>query len=138
MDLKCKRLDVNAKLPTKANALDAGFDLYAIEATNVGYLSTKIRTGISVEIPDGYFGMICSRSSMGAKGLQVLGGIIDSGYRGEVIVMLASNCSEFNKINVGDKIAQMVILPVPDMQIVESNDLNDSERGNKGFGSSGI
>jgi dUTP pyrophosphatase len=138
--LKVKKLKPEAKLPTKNNLSDAAFDLYASEGINVPNSQvTKINTGIAVEIPKGYYGQIFDRSSMGAKGLTVFGGVIDSGYRGEVIVCLHNTAKDFSwhTVSPGDKIAQMVILPVPEMQVVEVQELEESDRGEKGFGSSG-
>jgi dUTP pyrophosphatase len=162
--LKVKKLNPNAKLPTKANKTDAGFDLYSLEDIDIpslfyiliqyiqcnvfsnliGYranisdvFSTKIKTGISLEIPEGYYGLILDRSSMGSKLLKTLGGVIDCGYRGDVTVCLM-NLSFFSyRVKTGDKIAQIVINKVEFDDIEEVKELAESERGEKGFGSSG-
>jgi len=162
--LKAKKLHPNAKLPTKANKTDAGFDLYALEGIDVPSLfyvliqyircnvftnliwyganisdvfSTKIKTGISLEIPEGYYGLILDRSSMGSKLIKTLGGVIDCGYRGDVTVCLM-NLSFFSYVvKAGDKIAQIAINKVEFDSIEEVDELSDSERGEKGFGSSG-
>ena len=99
--LKAKKLHPNAKLPTKANKTDAGFDLYALDSnivlssnsccdSNGTTVATKIKTGISLEIPEGYYGLILDRSSVGSKLIKTLGGVIDCGYRGDITVCLAN------------------------------------------------
>jgi dUTP pyrophosphatase len=161
LTLKVKKLNPEAKLPTKNNLSDAAFDLYANEYVSLrSGQATKIKTGIAVEIPDGYYGQIFDRSSIGALGISVLGGVIDSGYRGEIIVCLLNNnlpdcgmkyeyystdhyekeyysIDSVHLITKGNKIAQMVILPVPQVEVEEVEELSDSDRGTKGFGSSG-
>lgn len=137
MELNVKRLSPDAILPTKAHDSDAGFDLYASVDAFVAGSPVKIKTDIAMEIPLGYFGMICNRSSLGSQGLQVYGGICDNAYRGEILIMLATNHGGWYTIKKGDKIAQMVILPVPQVEVIEVEELGESERGNKGFGSSG-
>lgn len=140
LELKVKKLNPEAKLPTKNNITDAAFDLYALGYTHTpGSKVTKISTGIAIEIPEGYYGQIFDRSSMGVKGLTVFGGVIDSGYRGEIIVCLYNTADEssWHTVAAGDKIAQMVLLPVPQVQVVEVQELEESDRGEKGFGSSG-
>lgn len=146
--LKAKKLHPNAKLPTKANKTDAGFDLYALDSnivlssnsccdSNGTTVATKIKTGISLEIPEGYYGLILDRSSVGSKLIKTLGGVIDCGYRGDITVCLA-NLSNFDyMVEAGDKIAQIVINKVEFDSIEEVDELSDSERGEKGFGSSG-
>lgn len=154
LQLKVKKLSSLAKLPTKNHSTDAAIDLYSIDEETIRSGQTvKIRTGIAVEIPQGYYGQIFDRSSMGAKGIHVHGGVIDGSYRGEIIVCLQNtnlytyeddyksfkfdDTPEFYDIKNGDKIAQMVILPVPELEVVEVEELSSSDRGEKGFGSSG-
>lgn len=99
-----------------------------------------IETGIALEIPPGHFGQICDRSSMGKKGIRVLGGIIDSSYRGQVCVIL-NNLNKnqgFYKVNQGDKIAQIIIQPYTQVDgVIEAEELTLTDRGEEGFGSSG-
>lgn len=144
MELKVKRLTPKAKLPTKAHNTDAGLDLYAdLSVRHGGVASTtiypdipqKIATGIAISIPDGYCGVIKDRSSMASRGITISGGVIDSSYRGEVMVLLTANPR--TEIQHGDKIAQMLILPVPIVEIVEVDALNETTRGEGGFGSTG-
>ena len=153
--LKVKRLSKDAILPTKNNSSDAGFDLYAAEyATLHQGKQVLVSTGIAMEIPEGHVGLIWPRSGLSAKeGVDVLAGVIDSGYRGEIKVCLLKeyfiNTSEIMlgcyggpstsySINKGDKIAQILIQEVPQFEIVESTDLSMSDRGSNGFGSSGL
>jgi dUTP pyrophosphatase len=138
--LLVKKLVPDAKLPTKAYSDDAGFDLYALN--DVEYHKQdgliEIHTGIAIAIPKGYYGQVACRSGMGRRGWRVHPGVIDSGYRGEISVFMQYHGSENHiSIHKGDKIAQLLILPVPDIETVESNELPTSERGEKGFGSSG-
>jgi dUTP pyrophosphatase len=142
LELKVKKLRPSAKLPTKAHATDAGFDLYYCGQDPVSLYSLSqymFETGISLSPPPGWYAQVHDRSSMGGKGIKVLGGVIDSGYTGEWFVMLAKVSGgqyEYHTIKPGDKIAQFVLLPVPEATIVEVAELEESQRGGKGFGSS--
>ena len=148
MDLtfNVKRLTKTAQLPTQANPSDAGWDLYADEDVEIWPGETKlISTGISLEIPDGYVGLIWDRSSMGVKGIHRHAGVIDSGYRGEVKVCLHNSkqsieaVSRSNELTVsrGDRIAQILFQEVPVFKLVETDVLVETARGAGGFGSSG-
>lgn len=139
VELKVKRLTDSAILPTKAHETDAGWDLYADNAVVIGPGETgMIDLGIAAEIPEGYFALIRDRSSMARKSLAVLGGVVDSEYRGSIKVVLHnSGKSEFS-VEPGDKIAQALILPVPTVKVVEVKSLSDSARGEGGFGSTGM
>ena len=139
MQLKVKRLTSTAKLPTKAHNNDAGWDLYADIEKPVTIPTNGLQvidTGIAVGIPDGYCGVIKDRSSFGVAGHHILGGIIDSQYRSSIKVIMYSFRGKV--INTGDKFAQMLILPVPKLELVEVDSLDETERGEKGFGSSDI
>ena len=132
------KLEEGAKQPDRGHDYDAGLDLYAnVESEKV--VSTgevlQVHTGVSMAIPDGYFGMICERSSMGAKGLAVRGGIIDSTYRGEIRVLIHNLSQNDYLINNGDKIAQIIILPCSQTRLEVVDLLDETERGDKGFGS---
>ena len=141
--LPVKRLSSRAILPTKAYPLDAGYDLYAPVPTQFkpGQI-TKVDTEIAVAIPDGYVGLLWDRSSMGAKGIKVLGGVIDSGYRGPLIINLVlTNTNERDWIDfpAGHKIAQLVVQRVAHFPVQEFiNNLPESVRGERGFGSSDV
>ena len=148
MDLtfNVKRLTETAQLPTQANPSDAGWDLYADEDMEIWPGETKlISTGISLEIPDGYVGLIWDRSSMGVKGIHRHAGVIDSGYRGEVKVCLHNSkqsieaVSRSNELTVsrGDRVAQILFQEAPVFKLVETDVLVETARGAGGFGSSG-
>jgi len=134
-------LDHEAVLPRQANASDAGYDLHAMERYELAPGEREMfRTGIAIAIPEGYVGYIKPRSGLAARrGLDVLGGVIDSGYRGEIGVILI-NLDPHETITVapGDRIAQLVIQPVASVQFRKVLDLSASERGVGGFGSTGV
>lgn len=141
------KLDENATLPTRNLSTDAGIDIYALEDVFIPVGTTaKVKTGVAIKIPEGRVGKIEGRSSMNSKGLITAGGVIDSGYNGEIGVVMHnfSNLSISDggmeigyKISKGDKIAQLLIYKVDTPEPVEVKELWDSERGNNGFGSSG-
>ena len=134
-DLQIKRLTSSAILPTRGSDGAAGLDLYADGAAD-GYM-VSVSTGIAVAIPHGYVGLVWPRSGLAwNRGVQVLGGVIDSDYRGEVRVMLTSTAPM--KINPGDRIAQLLIQPVGMCGVKEVSELPDTTRGVDGFGSTGV
>jgi len=139
LQLKVKKLHEKAKLPTKAYEDDLGYDLYSIETVTIkpGEEPKTIRTGIAVEMPKGYGCFIKDRSSLGGKGLHVLAGVIDNGYRGELVIKMVNLSDRSYTLLEGSKIAQMVLIPIVECEVVETNELSSSERGTKGFGSSG-
>lgn len=142
MELKIKRLHENAKLPTRANTGDLGFDLFAIETVVVQAGQTvKAKTGIACEFPEGWGAFIKARSSQGGRGLDIFGGVVDNGYRGEIGILLHNSADSSSEDHViykcGDKIAQLVLVQTFPGIIKEVTSLSDSERGEKGFGSSG-
>lgn len=131
-------LDRNAKMPTRAHETDAGLDLYATEMQIVPAKESAVfDTGVHIAIPAGYVGMLKSKSGLNVKHGLIGEGVIDSGYTGSIRVKLYNMSGIDYKINAGDKISQLVILPIatPDLQLVDS--LEDTSRGNNGFGSSG-
>ncbi len=139
MMLKVKRLNENAKLPERKHEEDAGLDLYSCEEVEILPNEIKtISTGIAIEIPKGYFGLIKDRSGLATKGLHVLAGVIDSNYRGEVKVVLINLSKEKIKIEKNSRIAQLIIIPYLKVNIQEVEELSQTERGEKGFGSSGL
>jgi dUTP pyrophosphatase len=137
--LLIKKIDPLAKLPTKNFNTDAGLDLYSIEDLIINPTKySEVRTGILVVVPNGYYGQIMCRSGLGRKGLRIHHGVWDAGYTGEVIVFLHnSSNSNFIDIKKGDKIAQLLILPVPDIEIEEVKEIPKTKRGTNGWGSSG-
>ena len=141
--IKFKKEHPNAKTPRYAEPGDAGLDLFAVSIEkNKDYV--EYDTGIAIEIPDGYLGMIFPRSSNSKKDLVLANsaGIIDSGYRGTIKLRYKINTNArkvvtYNIYNIGDAIGQIIILPYPKISLVEVNDLSTSERGELGFGSTG-
>ena len=140
MEIKVKKLSTLATIPTTANKSDAGWDLYASEDAIIDPSKTElISTDISFAIPDGYVGLIWDRSGMAAKrGLHRFAGVIDSGYRGEVKVCLWNSADKYCIIHSGERIAQIIFQEVPQFSLKEVASLDDTERGEGGFGSSGL
>lgn len=132
-------LTESAQMPFKANRTDAGFDVFADEETWVFARQRKtIKTGISLEMPDNMAGLVWPRSGLSVKkGIDVLAGVIDSGYRGEVMVCLYNTSDEDVEIKKGDRIAQIVFQEVPNVSLMLRDNLGESDRAAKGFGSSG-
>ena len=142
MSLRVRRLDPDAKLPTRAHDGDAGLDLYALEeAVLAPGERISLGTGIAVEIPPGRAGLVLPRSGLAAQhGIALVNapGLIDSGYRGEVRVLLLNTDREQRfEIRRGDRIAQLVLVAVEALDLVVVDELELSERGAGGFGSSG-
>ena len=144
LELKIKRLNIDATLPTKAHPGDAGWDLHCLPKNGSPYAeiapgkSALVGTGIAVSIPPGYFGYIRSRSGLASKSnLEVGAGVVDSGYTGEVMVLLRNHGDRIQYLVAGDRIAQLLILPVPEVTLVEVDSFEETDRGDGGFGSSG-
>jgi len=139
MQIKVKRLMKKAILPNYAHPGDAGLDLYSIEEKILkpGERYT-FRTGLAVEIPEKFVGLIWERSGLATReGLILLGGVIDSGYRGEIRIVLWNLSKKGVKISQSERIAQLLIQPIVQARIKEVNNLSVSQRGQKGFGSTG-
>ena len=138
--IKIKKLNNNAVNPTKSNTSDAGWDLYSSEETRdipPGYRAL-IKTGISMEIPEGFVGLIWPRSGLAVKsGIDVFAGVVDAGYRGEVGVCLFNSSKQEVQIKQGDRIAQILFQSVPQFSLVETTELTNTNRGSGGFGSTG-
>ncbi|MBU3668682.1 MAG: dUTP diphosphatase [Candidatus Taylorbacteria bacterium] len=137
--LKIKRLHPNAKLPSYAHHGDAGFDLFVPESVTMEPGDRKtIPLGVAMEIPDGYVGLMFDKSSLSHKhGLKTFGNVIDSGYRGEIHAGLMNQSKNTYTLEAGQKIIQMLIIPVETVDIEETDILNESDRGTGGFGSTG-
>lgn len=131
-------LDEGAKLPTKAHNTDAGYDLYSTEDCVIGPQERKlVSTGVHMAIPAGYVGLIWPRSGLSAKkGIDILAGVIDHGYTGEIKVCLLNTGDEDFGVSAGDKIAQILIQAIYCVELVQVSSLDSSARGEKGFGSS--
>ena len=141
IELVVQRLRDGAVVPERAYSGDAGLDLAACERIELGPGERAVvGTGLAVAIPDGYAGFVQPRSGLAARhGLSVVNspGLVDSGYRGEVrVVLLNTDPSEPFVVEPGMRIAQLVVLPVPELEVVEVDELPASERGVHGFGSS--
>jgi dUTP pyrophosphatase len=142
--VKVVKTEDRARLPKKAHAHDAGFDFYSIDTMTVPAGKTvKVRTGIAMQIPEGYELQIRPRSGLSAKSkLRIANspGTVDSGYCGEILIIIdniSQNQADSYRINEGDRIAQGVLNKIEDIQFEEVDGLEDTERGSGGFGSSG-
>ncbi len=142
MPLRVLRLDERAVMPTRAHPGDAGLDLHALEPASIAPGErARVRTGIAVEIADGEAGLVLPRSGLAARhGIALVNapGLIDSGYRGEIqVLLLNTDRTASFEVAPGDRIAQLMLVAVPDHEVVEVQGLGDSPRGAGGFGSSG-
>jgi dUTP pyrophosphatase len=137
--IKVKKIEERAIVPTRSNSDDAGWDLYSITTRPIAPSQrVTIRTGISLEIPEEHVGLIWPRSGMSVKnGIDVLAGVVDSGYRGEIKVCLLNTSREWMDIKEGDRIAQILFQEVPHFKLQEVEILQNSDRGQGGFGSTG-
>lgn len=139
-ELRISKLEKDSIIPSRANASDAGYDLYAVIETIIPARGRGlIRTGIAMEIPSGHVGLIWPRSGLAVKaGLDVLAGVIDSGYRGEICIVLQNHTDHDYIVRKHDRAAQILIQEVTTVQIKTVSNLDKSDRGTGGFGSSGI
>ncbi|HEV7483751.1 MAG TPA: dUTP diphosphatase [Solirubrobacterales bacterium] len=142
MDLPVAKLKDEALLPTRAHEGDAGLDLYSCESAHIGPGERwSVGTGVGVEIPDGHAGLVLPRSGLARDhGISLVNspGLIDSGYRGELRVLLLNNDpAETFRVEAGDRIAQLVLVPIALATPLETTVLTDSARAGGGFGSSG-
>ncbi len=143
IELAIRRLRDDAVLPDRAYSGDAGLDLTACERVELGPGErATVSTGLAVAIPDGYAGFVQPRSGLAARhGITIVNapGLVDSGYRGELqVVLLNTDAREPFVVERGMRIAQMVILPVPEVELAVVDELPESERGVRGFGSSAV
>lgn len=135
-----KKLHPNAVIPTYAKQGDAGMDLVATEIINEEVFQITYGIGLAMEIPEGFVGLIFPRSSIRKTDLSLTNcvGVIDSGYRGELQATFRKERGVVSKkYEVGDRIAQIMIIPHPDVTFIETDELSSSERGEGGFGSTG-
>lgn len=132
------KLDEGAYMPTRAHETDAGLDLYARETQIVPAMeSAKFDTGVHIELPINTVGMLKSKSGLNVNHGITSEGVIDVGYTGSICVKLYNNSGFDYKVNKGDKISQLVILPILTPELEEADALGFSERGDNGFGSTG-
>lgn len=138
MELRVKRIQKDARLPRYSHRGDAGLDLFSavrcvLEAREI----RAIPTGIQVAIPKGHVGLIWDKSGLSLEGIHRLAGVIDSDYRGEVKVVMANLKDKPFVVERGMKVAQMLIQPIKEVRVVETEGLEETSRGEKGFGSTG-
>ena len=144
MKIQIKKLRDHAQMPTRGSSAAAGYDLYACldgEVTIAPHTTEKIGTGLSVAVPDGYFGAVFARSGLASKqGLRPANcvGVCDADYRGEYIVALHNDSDEPRIVAPGDRIAQLVIMPFLPAEFEEVDALDETARGAGGFGSTGV
>ena len=151
MEVKIKKLNPNAVFPRKAHPTDAGFDLVAVSKEYDDDNNVVYGAGLAFEIPVGYVGLLFPRSSNAKKDLMLSNsvGCIDAGYRGEVTFKFKRlfcelwekdefhGLAEDKQYDIGDRIGQLIIMPIPDIEFVEADELSETDRGEGGFGSSG-
>lgn len=132
------KLDNPDLMPKKAHRFDAGFDLYANEDGVIPARGLAMfGTGFHISLPTNMFGAVVGRSGLTARGISVPQGTIDSGYTGEVKVTIYNHTDDDFNVRVGDRIAQLIIYQIPDVWFMEVEELPETERGEKGFGSTG-
>lgn len=139
MELRVKRIHPEAKLPVYGHPGDAGLDLFSVVDRELGPGEVfAVPTGIQVAVPAGHVGLVWDKSGISLQGVHRLAGVVDSGYRGEVqVVMINLGAAPF-AVRKGMKIAQMLVQPVAAMTVVESDTFDNTSRGEGGFGSTGL
>ena len=143
MDVRFKRLNDLAKIPTRGSKFSAGYDLYAATDKDVQippHSTVKIGTGLAMDIPVGWFGGVFARSGIASKrGLRPANcvPVIDCDYRGEWIIPLHNDSNETMTVQAGERICQLIVLPYQDIDFIEVNELAKTDRGNGGFGHTG-
>lgn len=139
MKVRFKKLTPAAAAPYKAHPTDAGFDLTATSKCIDRECNTVYGTGIAVEIPEGHVGLLFPRSSINKKNLLLSNsvGVIDSHYRGEITAKFKRTAPYTAEYNVGERIAQLIIIPYPEVEFEEAGALTDTDRGTVGYGSTG-
>lgn len=139
MNIEVKKLDPNAKLPVRAHPGDAGLDLFSPGGFVIGPGErVSVPTGIAIAVPEGYVGLIMDRSGLAVRhGITNLGGVIDSGYRGEWGVIMLNTSDEPYEVAAGERIAQILVVPIALPEVCEVAELGDTIRGEGRFGSTG-
>tara|TARA_B100000287_G_scaffold403782_1_gene425894 strand:- start:330 stop:764 length:435 start_codon:yes stop_codon:yes gene_type:complete len=141
INIKIKLLNESAILPEKQHDSDAGYDLFSIEKIILKPNEIhKVKTGIAIQIPTNYGGLVLPRSGLSSKhGISLINtpGLIDSGYRGELLIPLINHSVNEYEIDKHERIAQLILIESPEVNIEVASDLDDSDRDSKGFGSTG-
>jgi len=139
MIIKIKKLNPEAKLPIYAHPGDAGMDFFALAETEIKPGEViRVKTGIALELPIGYVGLIWDKSGLAANhGLKTMAGVLDAGYRGELQIVVTNLSKEIYSIKKHDKVAQMLIQKIESPELIEVDELSDTSRGEGGFGSTG-
>ncbi len=140
MKLQIQKLDPEAKIPTSPYKGDAGMDIFSVEELDlVPGENRAVKTGLRLAIPEGYAGFVWDKSGLALKNqLKTMAGVIDSNYRGEFMIVLFNLGKESYHIQKGSKIAQLIVAPIATPEIEEAEIADETERGEGGFGSSGI
>lgn len=139
--VRVKKLSENASVPFYATPGAAGCDIRVVETLEVpGHCTRLFKTGLAVEIPEGWEIQIRSRSGLSLKGITVANspGTIDSDYRGEIGILIRNDRSDIIRLNAGERVAQLVLAPVYQAEFEEAEELSTTERGSGGFGSTGV
>jgi dUTP pyrophosphatase len=140
LNVRIKKLDPNAVIPSYSKTGDAGMDLTAVRIEYDTDGNVVYGTGLAIEIPNGYVGLLFARSSNAKKDVYLTNhvGVIDSGYRGEIMLKFRKTKENYPRYyEVGDRVGQIIILPYPNVEFIESEELSSTERGEGGYGSSG-
>lgn len=139
MNVKIRKINKDAKIPQYAHKGDAGLDLFSVADISMRPMHrTAVPTGIEIEIPKGYVGLVWDKSGLALKeGVKTMAGVIDSSYRGELKVVMVNLSSKILKISKGMKIGQLLIQPITIVKIIEAKALKETKRGKRGFGSTG-
>ena len=136
--IQIQKLDARARIPTKGSTLAAGHDLYSIEDILIPANSRVLaKISLAVAVPEGTYGRIATRSGLATKGIMVDAGVIDTDYRGEVKVLLVNHGKLDYEVKIGERIAQLVVERIDDQDWMEVDGLDETERAEKGFGSTG-
>jgi dUTP pyrophosphatase len=139
LGIKVKKIHPDATIPRYAHTGDAGMDLFSIENyTLIPGERRLFKTGLQIEIPEGHVSLIWDKSGVANKGIKTMGGVIEYTYRGEYCVILLNTSNENYEVKKGQKIAQLLIQPVATAEVIEVSELSETQRGDGGFGSTGI
>jgi dUTP pyrophosphatase len=137
--LKVKLLNEHAALPERKSTRAAGYDLFACESCTIQpFQRALVSTGIAIEIPSCTYGRIAPRSGLSVKGIDVGAGVIDEDYRGEIKILLINNSSAAFTVAKGERVAQLILECIATPRVEQVNELSDTDRRDRGFGSSGV